>query len=51
MGTRGDFAAMLQLYAAGLRPIVDRVFPLSEAAEAHRRMEDAKQFGKIVLKI
>jgi NADPH:quinone reductase-like Zn-dependent oxidoreductase len=51
MGTRGDFAAMLQLYAAGLRPIVDRVFPLSEAAEAHRRMEEAKQFGKIVLKI
>jgi NADPH:quinone reductase-like Zn-dependent oxidoreductase len=51
MGTRGDFAAMLQLYVAGLRPIVDRVFPLSEAAEAHRRMEEAKQFGKIVLKI
>ena len=51
MGTRGDFAAMLQLYAAGLRPIVDRVFPLGEAAEAHRRMEEAKQFGKIVLKI
>jgi NADPH:quinone reductase-like Zn-dependent oxidoreductase len=51
MGTRRDFAAMLQLYAAGLRPIVDRVFPLAEAAEAHRRMEEAKQFGKIVLKI
>jgi NADPH:quinone reductase-like Zn-dependent oxidoreductase len=51
MGTRADFTAMLQLYAAGLRPIVDRVFALSEAAEAHRRMEEAKQFGKIVLKV
>ena len=50
MGTRGDFAAMLQMYAAGLRPIVDRVFPLGEAAAAHRRMEEAKQFGKIVLR-
>jgi len=50
MGTRGDFAAMLQLYAAGLRPIVDTVFPLGEAGEAHRRMEEGKQFGKIVLR-
>jgi len=51
MGTRRDFAAMLRLYSAGLRPIVDRVFPLGEAAAAHRRMEEAKQFGKIVLKM
>jgi zinc-binding alcohol dehydrogenase/oxidoreductase len=51
MGTRRDFASMLQLYAQGLRPIIDRVFPLSEAADAHRRMEEGRQFGKIVLKI
>ncbi len=51
MGTRDDFAAMVQLYREGLRPIVDRVFPLAEAAEAHRRMADGQQFGKIVLKI
>jgi hypothetical protein len=25
------------------------VFPLSEAAEAHRRMEAGEQFGKILL--
>jgi zinc-binding alcohol dehydrogenase/oxidoreductase len=50
MGTRRDFEAMLQLYAAGLRPIVDRVLPLAEAAAGHRRMEEAKQFGKIVLR-
>ena len=51
MGTRADFEAMVRLYASGLRPIVDRVLPLAEAAEAHRRMEDAEQFGKIVLSI
>lgn len=51
MGTRRDFAAMLRFYADGLRPIVDRVMPLAQAAEAHRRMEHAQQFGKIVLSI
>ena len=51
MGTPRDFAAMLQLYEEGMRPIVDSVLPLEEAAEAHRRMEDGRQFGKIVLKM
>ena len=52
MGTRRDFAAMMQLYAeGGLRPVVDGIFPLGEAAEAHRRMETGQQFGKIVLKM
>ncbi len=51
MGSRRDFAAMLQLYAGGLRPIVDTVLPLESAAEAHRRMEEGRQFGKIVLRI
>jgi zinc-binding alcohol dehydrogenase/oxidoreductase len=50
MGTRADFAAMVRLYASGLRPIVDRVMPLEEASEAHRRMEEGEQFGKIVLR-
>lgn len=51
MGSRRDFAAMLRLYAEGLRPIVDTVLPLESAAEAHRRMEEGRQFGKIVLRI
>ncbi len=50
MGSPAEFADMLALYARdGLRPVVDRVFPLAEAAAAHRRMEEAGQFGKIVL--
>lgn len=52
MGTPGEFAALVDLYEAQrLRPIVDRSFPLSDAAGAHRRMEEASQFGKVVLQI
>ena len=32
-----------------LEPVIDRVFPLSDAAEAHRRMESGEHVGKIVL--
>ena len=34
-----------------IRPVVDRVFSLAEAAEAHRLMESNAHFGKIVLRI
>ncbi|WP_246021831.1 NAD(P)H-quinone oxidoreductase [Alteraurantiacibacter aquimixticola] len=34
-----------------LRPQMDRIYPLSEAAEAHRRMEAGEHFGKIVLAV
>ncbi len=32
-----------------LRPLIDRSFPLAEAAEAHRRMEAGDHLGKIIL--
>jgi zinc-binding alcohol dehydrogenase/oxidoreductase len=52
MGTANEFAAMLKLYhEAGLKPVIDEVFALNETPAAHRRMEEARQFGKIVLKI
>jgi zinc-binding alcohol dehydrogenase/oxidoreductase len=52
MGTREDFAGAYDLIAAGrARPIVDRVFPLAEAAAAHEHMEAGRQLGKIVLSI
>ena len=52
MGTASEFAELIQLLEAGqVRPVVDRVFPLSEAAAAHARMDQGEQFGKIVLAI
>jgi NADPH2:quinone reductase len=34
-----------------IRPIVDSVFPLEEAAKAHERMQSSLHIGKIVLKL
>jgi NADPH:quinone reductase-like Zn-dependent oxidoreductase len=34
-----------------LRPVVDRVLPLAEAATAHRAMESGENVGKIVLRL
>ena len=34
-----------------LRPAMDRVFPLAQAAEAHARMEAGEHIGKIVLEV
>jgi NADPH2:quinone reductase len=34
-----------------IAPIIEKVFPLAQAADAHRMMEADKHFGKIVLKV
>jgi len=34
-----------------LKPVVDRVYPLAEAAKAQERMEKREHFGKIVLRM
>jgi zinc-binding alcohol dehydrogenase/oxidoreductase len=52
MGTRADFEAVYDLVAEGkVRPVVDDVFPLADAADAHGRMERGEQLGKIILRI
>ncbi len=52
MGTRADFQGAYDLIAEGkARPVVDEVFPLAEAAAAHRRLESGEQLGKVVLRI
>ncbi|MCW2816095.1 MAG: putative oxidoreductase [Nocardioides sp.] len=51
MGSPLDFAGLLGLMRErDVRPpVVDRVVPLAEAAEAHRHLESGTAFGKIVL--
>jgi NADPH:quinone reductase-like Zn-dependent oxidoreductase len=52
MGTKEDFEGAYDLIARGAaKPIVDRVFPLEQAAEAHEYLEQGRQFGKVVLEI
>jgi NADPH:quinone reductase-like Zn-dependent oxidoreductase len=52
MGTKADLLAAAEFLKRGLlRPVVDVVLPLEQCAEAHRRLEQREQFGKIVLKV
>jgi NADPH:quinone reductase-like Zn-dependent oxidoreductase len=37
--------------AGRLKPVIDQVFPLTEAAAAHARMETSDHVGKIVLQV
>ena len=52
MGSRHDWEQLTRLLAGGrLKPVIDRTFPLEQAAVAQERMERAEQFGKLVLTI
>ncbi len=52
MGTKEEFEDVLKLVVNGkLKPIIDQTFPLREAAEAQKRMEESKHVGKIVLEV
>jgi synaptic vesicle membrane protein VAT-1 len=47
---RGALDELLALWRAGkVKPHVDSTFPLERAAEAHRRMQERKNVGKILL--
>jgi len=47
---RGMIERLLQRVAAGeLRVVIDRVFPLADAAEAHRYIESRRAFGRVLL--
>ncbi len=52
MGSNADLYPITRLFEEGkLKPVVDRVFPLSHAEEAHRYLEGSKHFGKVVLMV
>jgi NADPH:quinone reductase-like Zn-dependent oxidoreductase len=51
MGSPSDFRAMLALFETGLKPAVDRVFPMDDVVAAAERVLAGDQFGKVVLAI
>jgi NADPH:quinone reductase-like Zn-dependent oxidoreductase len=52
MGTKGELMRAARFFFAGqLKPVVDRTFPLAQAADAQRRLEESQHFGKIVLEV
>jgi 2-desacetyl-2-hydroxyethyl bacteriochlorophyllide A dehydrogenase len=50
MGRKGDLLTIMHLIGQGkLKPVIDRILPLSEVRLAHQLIEEGRQFGKIVL--
>ena len=52
MGNDAEYREVVRLLGTGeLRPIVDRVFPFTEARAAFERLERGEQLGKITIEI
>lgn len=52
MGSLNDFREVMELIFNGtIKPVIDSVYSLEEAAEAYARYERGDQFGKIILKV
>jgi NADPH:quinone reductase-like Zn-dependent oxidoreductase len=51
VGSRESFEAMNRaIEANNMRPVIDKVFPWTDAVAAIRYMQEGKHFGKIILK-
>jgi NADPH:quinone reductase-like Zn-dependent oxidoreductase len=50
VGNRQMFEAMNRaIEAAGLKPVIDKVFPFAQARDAYRHLKSQTHFGKIVI--
>ncbi len=51
MGSKEDMREIVEMLNRGkIKPAIHQVFPLEQAADAHRMMEERSFFGKLVLK-
>ncbi len=52
MGAKGELLDAWQRVLSGaIRPVIDRTFPLADAALAHQHLEERRAVGKVVLEI
>ncbi|MFN3813341.1 MAG: zinc-binding dehydrogenase [Aquificaceae bacterium] len=52
MGPKADIIKITELFERGaLRPVVDKIFDLKDAANAHQYLGSSKHFGKVVLRV
>ncbi len=52
MGAKAELVRAAQFFFSGhLKPVIDRTFPLAEAAAAQTYLERSEQFGKVVLEV
>lgn len=52
MAGMGELLEVVEFFKEGrLKTVVDSVYPLEKAAEAQKRMEESRHFGKIVLAV
>jgi NADPH:quinone reductase-like Zn-dependent oxidoreductase len=51
MGNASEFEAVLKAIDRGLRPVVDRAYPLDQVQDALTRLDAAEQFGKVLLRV
>jgi len=49
---RAQLEEILRLYAAGqVKPVIGKIFPLSQAAAAHRYVHNRQNVGKVILRV
>ncbi len=52
MGSVREFSDAMRCFFQGrLKPVIDSVFPLKDAADAHRKIESRSVFGKVMLTV
>jgi NADPH:quinone reductase-like Zn-dependent oxidoreductase len=51
MGDMDEFRQVIALFRSGaLRPVIDKVYDASDAADAYARLETGDQFGKVAIR-